>query len=84
MYQNGISAFENRSKISQLSEIAQKIYYMQNLPIDMNFNKNHDHMQFAALWPELLSKKPVSFFLRHPVYNQFWAVPHGVSTGPYM
>jgi hypothetical protein len=43
--------FENRNKISQLSEIAQKIYHMQNLPMDMNFKKNYDHMQFAALWP---------------------------------
>ena len=34
---------------------------MQNLPMDMNFNK-----KFAAVWPELLSKNKVSFF-RHPV-----------------
>ena len=58
---------ENRGKISQLSEIAQKIYYMQNLPMNMNFNKNYDHMQFAALWPKLLSNNPISFFLRLPV-----------------
>jgi hypothetical protein len=36
---------------------------MQNLPMDMNFNKKEVNMYFAALLPELLSKNTVSFFL---------------------
>ena len=39
---------------------------MKNLPMDMNFKK-YVNMYFAALRPELLSKRPISFFLRHPV-----------------
>ena len=40
---------------------------MQNLPVDMNSNKKKVNMYFAALWPELLTKTPVSFVLIHPV-----------------
>ena len=29
----------------------------------MNFIKKYVNLYFAALWPELLSKHPVSFFL---------------------
>ena len=29
--------------------------------MDMNFKKKYVNMYFAALWPELLSKYPVSF-----------------------
>ena len=33
----------------------------------MNSNKKKVNMYFAALWPELLTKTPVSFVLIHPV-----------------
>ena len=34
--------------MSWLSEIAQKINYMQNLPMHMNFNKKYVNMYFVA------------------------------------
>ena len=42
---------------------------MQTSPMDMNFNKRSVNMYFAALWPDLFSKSPVSFFLGHPVVH---------------
>jgi hypothetical protein len=38
-------------------------------------------MYFAALLPELLSKNPVSFFFRHPVYLFiFWVAKQTTTT----
>jgi hypothetical protein len=49
-------------------EIARKSFCIKILPMDVNFDKKYINMYFSALLPELLSKNPVSYFLRHPAH----------------